>query len=568
MTREDDAEEDIKVEELTLGDLREAEGEAGKEERPSKAPGGLRAGGLGPEGSSYRVPDAPSKRTWKPVVIAGVLFFGAFYGIVTIGYQATIEYQAEGEFFTLRGEVLDYDQAYEQAEIPVEGVNVTIPSIGAHAVTDEEGKFTIKDVPGGKFTINFFKRSWDEAVNTEYVSLMFTDYTEASPALFLVKITDLAPDRSRPVYEGEHTIFAEVVDWPSNTEVELRVHATAFDEDLNDYTIQFSRNGDKVDATWIGDTPYANSVLYSMDTNQSKLWLRLLEPGGTDEYARTQVQIPQHPLGPGGWETTTFTDVSLFVRDTPLTNGTPRTVLVHSNDATEYRWREDTGEWEDWASMTAGQAEFVWSPGETGEHKVHVEARNATGSVSDPVNVTMTVDDTDPVVSPRSTRGPAVTEEATFDPGIEVRYFRYALPDGNWSAWQFRMSEVLVPVDDIGDEAQVTFQAMDRYGNSEVRNGTVEVKHQDQWEVDDYGRFFTNLKICIPIQAIGVILAFFGGLMAYRRKRPTMVMVGAMGALIAAYGLIGAIVAATALALVMFSREEFEVPGPRPPPEE
>jgi hypothetical protein len=82
--------------------------------------------------------------------------------------------------------------------------------------------------------------------------------------------------------------------------------------------------------------------------------------------------------------------------------------------------------------------------------------------------------------------------------------------------------------------------------------------------VDDHAGFYNNLKICLPIQGIGILLALFGAMMAYKRKRPTMVMLGAMGALLAGYGIVGAIIAAAALVFVMMSREEFEMPGPAP----
>jgi hypothetical protein len=66
---------------------------------------------------------------------------------------------------------------------------------------------------------------------------------------------------------------------------------------------------------------------------------------------------------------------------------------------------------------------------------------------------------------------------------------------------------------------------------------------------------------------IGTVLAFLGGYMAFKRTRPTLAMVGCIGALLATgFGLIGAVLAFLALALIMLSREEFELPAP--PPEE
>ena len=113
----------------------------------------------------------------------------------------------------------------------------------------------------------------------------------------------------------------------------------------------------------------------------------------------------------------------------------------------------------------------------------------------------------------------------------------------------------------------MTFQARDPAGNLHTADGEVEVKHQDEFVVNDYDRFYENLKICIPVQLLGVILAFIGGYSAFRRRSPNLVILGAIGALLAGYGIIGAVVAAIALVFVMFSREEFEKPVP-PPPEE
>lgn len=72
--------------------------------------------------------------------------------------------------------------------------------------------------------------------------------------------------------------------------------------------------------------------------------------------------------------------------------------------------------------------------------------------------------------------------------------------------------------------------------------------------------------ICVPIQGLGILLAFLGGYMSFKRRRPNLVILGAIGALLAGYGIVGALCAAVALIFVMFSREEFEAPAP--PPEE
>ncbi|MCK4298264.1 MAG: IPT/TIG domain-containing protein, partial [Planctomycetes bacterium] len=218
--------EDLKVEEISLDDLRDTAGEA--DETP-KGPGVLRAGSLGPEGSRYRPVESEGRRSWKPLAAALVLFIGAFYGLFTIGYQLTLETRADGEFITIYGRVLDYDEAYDGNEVYIGGVNVTVNGMDLTRVTDDKGRFTYPDVPGGKFTISFSKRSWDEVINTTYVSILYTEIERDTPATFLVKITDLAPDRSRPVFDGEMEVLAEVMDWPNDSTVTLRVHATAFD---------------------------------------------------------------------------------------------------------------------------------------------------------------------------------------------------------------------------------------------------------------------------------------------------------------------------------------------------
>ena len=564
MTEDDDPGAKITVEELTLDELRDDKDDKPKDYRGRKVDA-LRGGGLGPNGSRYQVPERPMRRTWKPLAIALVLFFAAFFGIFNVVYQLTLESQAEGNFYTLEGRVLDYDKAIDKKQVPVEGVRVTIEGMNVIAITDEDGRFRIDRVPGGKFTAYLHKRSWNEAVNTKYIGLMFTSYPKDNPAVIGVRVTDLSPDRDRPVFEGAHAINAEVIDWPTNSTALLRIHATAFDEDLRDFETEVSHASD----TWYWNQTYSNLIEYSFPkgAEQSKLWVKVNHPNGT-ELARTQINITQRPLGPGGWESTSFPQVSLFVRGGYMTNGTPRTVLVHSNGATEYRYRTNEGAWAEWSAMDLGQAEFDWTPPAAGDHRVHVMTRNATGNMSETANVTISMNDTPPHLSPRSTGGPAVTNETTFDPDADAPFIRYLRPDGTWSAWQWTMPEVLIPIDDSGKNASVTFQAKDRAGNVNERAGTVDVKQQELFEVDDYGAIKTNIRICIPIQAIGVILAFYGGLMAYRRQRPTMVMIGAMGALLAVYSLVGAIIAAVALGLVMFSRDEFEVPGAPPPPEE
>lgn len=564
MTGADDEQEDVKVEELTLDDLRKDGDSADTED---KGPGGLRGGGLGPEGSRYRPPEAPRVRTWKPIAITVILLIGAGYGVFTIGYQVTLEGRAEGNIYTMWGKVLDHDAVYDQQkEVPIAGVNVSVDGVEDTYVTRSDGKFRIRDIPGGKFTIRFYKRSWNEAVNTVYDSILYTDVSEDRAATFTVPVENLAPDRDRPVYNGAHGVQAEVIDWPTSDTVSLRLHASAFDEDLTGFSVQMGENNEPL----LNMGPYSNHLNYSFSLggDQSSLTIKVLDDNG-DPYAQTILAIPEHPLGPGGWENTDYPAVAAYVRGGTLTNGTDRTVLVHSNGATEMTYRVDDSAWSDWMAMTDGQGEFVWTPeGDDGQFDIEVMTRNETQVNGTTATTTLTLDTLPPAMVPVSTGGPAVTNEATFDPGtLDAEFIRYSLPDGSWSEWQTYMDEVLVKINDSDPEAEkatVMFQGMDLAGNVVSASGVVTIKHQKEQFFDDHGGFYGNLMICIPIQAVGILLAIFGAMMAWKRKRPTMVMLGAMGALLAGYGIIGAIIAAAALVIVMTSREEFEVPGPAP----
>ncbi len=565
MTGEEEPKGPLEVEELTLEDLR---GPEDKETKEDKGPGGLRGGGLGPEGSRYRPPEAPRRSTWKPTAIAVILLIGSGYGVFTIGYQITLEGRAEGNTYDLWGQVLDYDAAYDQRQVPIADVNVSVDGVEGTDVSDDDGKFLISGVPGGKFTIRFYKRSWSEAVNTRYTSILYTDVSKDNAATFLVKVDDLAPDRDRPVYEGTHGVMAEVMDWKTNQTVSLRVHASAFDEDLSTFSVQMGEPGEPL----FDQGPYSNHFNYtfSVGGDQSSLTIKVLDDQGRD-FAQTILAIPDHPLGPGGWEGTAFPQVSTFVRGGPFTDGEDRTIAVSSNGANETRYRVDGGSWTDWTAMTDGHAELTWTPGEAGEHQVEVAVRNATGVEGTSDTVAITYIDTPPDLEPEATRGPAVTNEATFDPGsLTASFIRFRADiDGEptqWSPWQAYMDEVLVTIDDgsEGGKANVTFQARDRAGNVRTATAQVTVKHQKEFYRNDHEAFYNNLMICLPVQGIGVVLAAFGAMMAFKRRRPTMVMLGAMGALLAGYGLIGAIIAAAALVLIMMSREEFEMPGPAP----
>jgi prolipoprotein diacylglyceryltransferase len=84
----------------------------------------------------------------------------------------------------------------------------------------------------------------------------------------------------------------------------------------------------------------------------------------------------------------------------------------------------------------------------------------------------------------------------------------------------------------------------------------------------EYDQYKSSLNVCIPVMVIGVTLAAYGGLMAWRRRRPGMAMLGAIGALLAGgLGILGAILAVIALAAITLSRDEFEEQGAPPPKE-
>jgi hypothetical protein len=563
---DEDGNGQLEVEELTLDDLRGSDDTNGGDE---KGPGGLRGGGLGPEGSRYRPPEAPRRSTWKPTAIAVILIIGAGYGVFSIAYQMTLEDRADGNIYSMWGQVLDFDAAYDQREVRIAGVTVSVDGVDGTATTRSDGRFLIEDIPGGKFTIRFYKRTWNEAVNSQVISILYTDVSEDRAATFLVKVENLAPDRDRPVYDGTHGVNVEVMDWPTDDTVTLRLHATAFDQDLSSFNVQMGEPSELL----YDMGPYANYYNYTFSQGGDQSTLTVIvrdEDNGT--YAQTILGIPEHPLGAGGWMSTDFPQVDTFVRGGQFTNGDDRTIAIHSNGASEYQFRVDEGAWGPWTAMTEGHAEMTWSPGEVaGDHQVEVNVRNETNVTGTTSTATITLVDTPPQLEPESTRGPAVTNEATFDPGtVDGMFIRYkSVFEGmatDWSPWQMYMDEVLVPVDDSGDKrnATVMFQAMDLAGNVQSADGQVTIKHQELDFTDDYEGFYNNLLICLPIQAIGILLAVFGAMMAYKRKRPTMVMLGAMGALLAGYGIVGAVIAAAALVFVMMSREEFEMPGPAP----
>jgi hypothetical protein len=556
---------DLKVEELSLEDLKASEADQDQED---KGPGGLRAGGLGPEGSRYSPPDAPRRATFKPVLAAILIITSAFIGVYAIGIQLTLESTVEGEHFNLRGVVMDLDAAQDNREVPVAGVNISVEGIDLTEVSDPNGKFSYPDIPGGKYTITFHKRDWDESVNTRYITYIFADYTEGDDRLnFFVEVKDLDTQHSRPIPDVGPQLQTWVKDWTGNT-VDLGVAVSAFDADLSTHTIALSEDG----VTWLAsdEHPYHTHVAFtfaedSETADHSRLFVKVLDADRTEYIAKTEVPIPYHPFGEDGWEYTQFPEVSLFVRGTAITATEARQVLVRSGGATEFTYRIDGGDWQPWQDIA--NEEFTFSSNMTvGSHLVEVMARNATEVNSSIADVTITIDVTPPTVDPAPSKGPAVTDAVTIYPNSEeAALLRYWLHDGGWSAWQLPTEEVLVPIDDSGDETIVNFEVIDWAGNQANDTTAVAVEHLAETEADAYGEFQQSLRLCLPIMGIGTVLAFLGGYMSFKRKRPTLAMIGCIGALLATgFGLIGAILAFVALALVMISREEFELPAPAP----
>lgn len=565
MPDEEDGGTDVAVEELTLDDLRE-----GQEERPKRAtPGGLRAGGLGPEGSRYTPPEGPRRRTFKPVLAAFLLFSAGFLGIYLIGIQLTLEGSVEGETFVLLGEVVDYeDYVPDQKRTPVAGVNVTIDGVDGKQVTDSKGRFRFNEVPGGMFTIRFTKRSWDDAVNTRIVTYIFRDADdEENPIPFAVKVKDLDPDTSVPVTQDKPRVVAEVVDWENNDTAVIRVHASSFDQDLRDCSILVWEDGEDV---FIDLGTYSNEVTYTFsgEGDQSGLFIKVLNPEGGEYTEGTEVVIPAHPEGAEGWKATAFPQVALFVRGGHVTAEDEVTIAVHSGGSTEYAYRVGSGDWTAWSALALGHAEAAIPLG-AGEGILDIEfiTRNATGVNGTPATVSVSVDRTPPTVEPAPAQTRAVTSWAVFDPGAEAAsYISYQLPGGGWSPWLLNIHELVVPIDDSGNTATVTFAAMDRAGNVANGTGNVAVTHLNEYFRDESELLRQSLMFCIPVIIIGIILSFAGGYSAYKRNRYLLAMVGCFGALMAtgftSMGIIGPVITFVAMALVMFSREEFDLPGP------
>jgi hypothetical protein len=572
----EESQEDIEIEEMSLEDLDQKD-EAPKKDRPKS--GGFRAGGLGPEGRRYVPPSGPRRKTWKPVAAAFMLFFAGVLGIFSLTLQVTIDDMDRDDTWTLKGEVWDkeeYDDNNEEISIP--GVKVTLDGLPP-VISDADGKFEIEDIPGtvsfnllyADFTLSFEKRSWNQAIDTTYNTyvLMNFDQTERRWP-FLVVVNDLDPNGTRPAGFNP-SLNAEVLDWPTPDIVKLRVALTSFDTSLQGYKLVFREAGDSSASP--GDYNYTPEVEYSFRSptgmgDYSSLEIRAMSPSGENVTDWTKVMLPDHPVGDGGWEGTDFPDVALFVKGGSNTNGTARTVLVHSNGGERYRYRVDGGSWEDWSDLDDGGAKFEWTP-PTGltEHMYAIDVMVQNATMVNGTSVTEIFYDAEP-----PTLAPFVIGEKAIAPWAHINvsaegaaFLRYKMPDGTFVPWQLYSDKLLVPIPAEGDSNTVEVEVMDRALNTAKDTVTVEYEPIPVYRRDDTNESSTGLLVCLPIIILGIILTFLGGYMALKRKRPGLAMLGAIGALLASglnpYALIAAVIA---LVLVTLSREEFEEFAPTP----
>jgi hypothetical protein len=558
---------DMKVEELTLDDLKV------KEKVTDKGRGGLRAGGLGPEGSSYSPPEGPKRRTWKPKLAGALLIASALLGVFMIATYLTAEPLAEGKEFELLAVVYDYDAGVQGNEVPVEGIEVTVDGTDLSATTDAKGHFNLSGVPGGKLRMSFQKRDWDEAVNTVLTTLIVRDSgeeDERSP--FYIKVHDLDGLNSEPKAPESYKeqLHIDVLDWTTKNEpydtVRLRVHASSFDHNLSGHSIQVSQDRESP-----FPYPYSenNTISYTFGstTTSPTLYISITTASGTTYIDWNQVEFTSYPFGEGGWLSAQFPEVVTFVRGGPYTSDGVRTIDVYSAGGVNY----STDDGATWSVMTDGHAEVTTGAYTTvGARQIGVVVQNATGAESE-VTVTVFVEPAPPL-DPRPARGPAVTSQAIFRPmnaSQDMVYFvRYQRPRGDWSPWQLYLKDMpgmVIDIDDGASTAEVVFEARNRAGETVTNTGSIQVLHQSEEFSDVYTDTMNQLKLCTPIMIIGIILAFLGGYFAWHRRRPTLAMVGCIGALLAsAFYLVSVGMAFVAIILIMFSREEFEQPGPAP----
>ena len=78
---------------------------------------------------------------------------------------------AKAQHATLAGCVVD-----DATSEPVEFASILLPESGLWAITDEEGKFTVKNVPMGKMTLTvqclgYQKRSWPMTITRDVTNL-------------------------------------------------------------------------------------------------------------------------------------------------------------------------------------------------------------------------------------------------------------------------------------------------------------------------------------------------------------------------------------------------------------
>jgi hypothetical protein len=557
--------EDVEVSELEP--LEEEEGiEGAGEPSGGGTPGGFRAGSLGP--AHYTPPGAARRRTWKPMVAAVALFLAAGWGIASVSIQLYVADSAEGEPMLLEGIVIDYDDYYDSnyakiTEVP--GVEVTVDGMNVTAVSDAQGKFELKDVPGGRVTMRFYKRDWDLAVNTTVDTYLYRDYTGGSDRRpFTVKVRDLNLTATKPDAPFQPSIEARLLDWPTADTVSLDVLVSSFYGPLDGYTVMVGEQP----GTYRMDFSYGETVNYTFlaptgTGSYDALYMKVVPTVGDPLINGTRVPLTQHPYGAGGWKSTEFPDVATFVQGGNITQGSTRTLLIHSTGATECTYRAG-GDWQPWTPMTDGEVRlpvllFATAPADTYNVPVEVKARNGTSEGT--VRTVNVLHDTSP---PALTATVPVNATALFADILitapDAQAFRYSLPGGGWSEWQLVAARALVPLPDARrPTTTVTMQAKDIAGNVAEAQVTATLTAIKGHDVDEYGRYVANLRVCVPLIIIGVIFSALGGWACWKRRRAGLAMLGSLGAMLASgFTIWGAIFAVVALAAITLSRDEFE----------
>ena len=561
--------EDVEVTELEPPEEPEG-GEGAGQAAGGGTPGGFRAGSLGP--AHYTPPGAVRRRTWKPMVAAVALFLAAGWGITSVSVQLYVANAAEGEPMTLNGIVIDYDDYYDSngadiTEVP--GVEVTVDGTNVTAVSDADGKFELKDVPGGRVTVRFHKRDWDQAVNATFDTYLYREYTGGDDRRpFPVKVRAWDPPAARPSKPFEPALQARLLDWPNADTVSLEVLVASFYGPLDGHNVLVGEQPSAYRTT----VPYGEVVNYTFLASTGTgtydaLYLKVVPPVGDALVNETRVPLPQHPYGAGGWKSVEFPDVATFVRGGNVTSGDSVRLVVHSTGATEFTYRGEGDDWLPWVPLTAGEAELtipleaLHAPDAGGFH-LNVMARN--GTVNGTVQATFLMHD--PVIHDLDVTIPANATALFADVIVstaEGHAIRYALPGGGWSAWQLwtpSMNRVLVPLPDTGQTtATVVVQTKDTAGNTLERSATATLTAIKGQVTKEYERYVANLRVCVPLIIIGVLFSAVGGWACMRRRRPGLAMLGSLGAMLASgFTIWGAIFAVVALAAITLSRDEFE----------